>query len=61
MWLICLRLHMLEVDKPEFDYRSVYGAKEKNVRIVVIAKIELRASVSMLQYPGRARKVVHLI
>lgn len=31
------------------------------MHIVVIAKIELRASVSMLQYPGRARKVVHLI
>lgn len=27
----------------------------------VIAKIEFRALVAMLQYPGRARKVVHLV
>lgn len=28
---------------------------------VVIAKIEFRALVAMLRYPGRARKVVHLV
>lgn len=49
------------MDKTEFDYRSVFGAKGKNMHVVVTAKIELRASVSMVQYPGRTRKVVHLI
>lgn len=50
MWLICLRLHTQKVSEPDLDYKSVFlEQKERYMHVDVIVKINLTASVAMLE------------